>query len=79
MIPPPRPSNTLGPGNVLPGGTWTPMAIPFAGGVSFPGLGGGGMTTEDDGNALGGAAGGGGIVGPSEGLIDAAGGQGSCC
>jgi hypothetical protein len=55
------------------------MAIPFTGGVSFPGLGGGGMTTEDDGNTFGGAAGGGGIVGPSEGLIDAAGGQGSCC
>jgi hypothetical protein len=79
MIPPPRPSKTLGPGSVFPGDIWTLIAMPFVGVISFPVLVGEEITPEDDdeGNELEGA-GGGGMFEP-RGLIDATGGQGSCC
>ena len=78
IIPPPRPSKTLGPGREPPGGRWTLIAMAFAGCSSLPGFGGAGITDDDDeGSELGGAAFGC-IVEPREGLIEAAGDHGNC-
>lgn len=67
MSPPPRPSNTLGPGSELDCGMCIDIDVALdGGGISWPALGGGGMVCE---------FGGGGMVVAEW----AAGGHGCCC